>query len=93
VVPPFAGEGITSAIHSGLLAARAAGEALTRGDVSAAGLAGYRRARREHLGPAHRVNRWLERLVYRPDLAGPVLAALAAVPGLTRGLVRRTRLA
>jgi len=93
VVPPFAGEGITSAIHSGLLAARAAGEALARGDVSATGLAGYRRARREHLVPAHRVNRWLERLVYRPAVAGAVLAALDAVPSLTRGLVRRTRLA
>ena len=91
VVPPFTGDGITAAIRSGILAAETAEGALARDDCSQAVLGGYARARRNALEPAARAGRALERLMYRPALAAPVLALLGSMPGMARALVRATR--
>ena len=93
VVPPFSGEGIVAALRSGSLAGRAAAEALDRSDPSAAALAGYRRARRSQLASPLRVIGLLERLVYRPGLAGTHLGLLGRHPGWVQALVRATRFA
>ena len=87
VVPPFAGDGISAALHSGRLAARAAHEALAganpRTDL-------YRRRRRRTLDPARHLGRVLEQVIHRPALAGPLFSILG--PRTGRALARATRI-
>ena len=93
VVPPFAGEGITAALHSGILAAQTADEALARGDLSAASMAGPVKQRGQRLRRARRMSRLLEPLMYQPALAGSLMSLLQVVPGAPELLLRSTRLA
>ena len=87
VVPPFAGEGISMAIRSGLLCADAA-----EGALSGYAPREYERSRRQALEPARRASRVLEPLLYRPGLAGPLLGLLGNAPSLAQALVRATRI-
>ena len=88
---PFTGEGIFTALHSAELAAQTVVDALRAGDVSAAALSAYDRARRAAFADKARVTRLLQALIARRSLANlaarwlmrrpPVLAALLGVIG------------
>jgi geranylgeranyl reductase family protein len=69
---PLTGEGVFSALRGAELAAEAAGRALARGDVSAAGLAEYSRARREAFADKQRFTRALQFVVARRRLGNLV---------------------
>ena len=74
---PLTGEGIFSALRGAELAAETASRALARGDVSAAGLAEYREARRAGFGDKQRFTRALQFVIARRRLANFVAHALA----------------
>ena len=87
---PLTGEGVFSALRGAELAAETAGRALTRGDVSAAGLAEYRDARRAAFGDKQRFTRALQFVIGRRRLSNAVAHALARRPellDLTLGVV------
>ncbi len=92
VVPPFSGDGIAAALYSGILAARTAHAALETGDVTASGLSCYRVRRRRHMASPMAVSGLLERLLYRPTLAGALLPVLQRTPAVPQFLLRSTRL-
>ena len=89
VVPPFAGDGISAALRSGILTAEAADEAWGDSPKPLCAAA-YRRGRRRALAPSRRLSRLLEKLVHRPALAGPLLEVLG--PRTARALTRATRI-
>jgi flavin-dependent dehydrogenase len=74
---PLTGEGVFSALRGAELAAETAGRALTRGDVSAAGLAEYQGARRAAFGDKQRFTRALQFVIARRRLSNVVAHALA----------------
>jgi menaquinone-9 beta-reductase len=88
---PFTGEGIFSALRSAELAAETVVDALRAGDVSAAALSAYDRARRAAFADKARVTRLLQALIARRSVANlaarwfagrpRVLAALLGVIG------------
>jgi flavin-dependent dehydrogenase len=92
VVPPFAGDGISAALCSGILAARTANAALDDGDVTAARLSSYRAGRRRHMARPMVISGLLEHLFYRPALASALLPVLQRTPAVPRFLLRSTRL-
>jgi menaquinone-9 beta-reductase len=88
---PFTGEGIFTALRSAELAAETVVDALRAGDVSAAALSAYDRARRAAFADKARVTRLLQALIARRSVANlaarwfagrpRVLAALLGVVG------------
>ena len=87
---PLTGEGVFSALRGAELAAETAGRALSRGDVSASGLAEYRDARRAAFGDKQRFTRALQFVIGRRRLSNAVAHALARRPellDLTLGVV------
>jgi flavin-dependent dehydrogenase len=74
---PLTGEGVFTALRGAELAAEVAGRALARGDVSAAGLAGYRDARRAAFGDKQRFTRALQFVVGHRRVSNAVAHALA----------------
>jgi len=96
---PFTGEGIFTALRSAELAVETIVGALRRGNVSAATLAGYARARRAAFADKARVTHALQMLIGRRGLANSaarVLAhrprALAAILGVIGDYVPARRL-
>ena len=87
---PLTGEGVFSALRGAELAAETAGRALSRGDVSASGLADYRDARRAAFGDKQRFTRALQFVIARRRVSNVVAHALARRPellDLTLGVV------
>ena len=74
---PFSGEGIFNGLRSAELAAETAVRALRRGDLSAAALAGYDRARRLASRDKERVTRALQLLISHRALANLTARLLA----------------
>jgi len=79
---PFTGEGIFSALRSAELAAEVAHEALGTGDLSAARLAAFGRARRLAFKDKERLTRLLQVVISRRWLANLVAHRLARRPDL-----------
>jgi flavin-dependent dehydrogenase len=74
---PLTGEGVFTALRGAELAAEAAGRALARDDVSAAGLAPYRQARRAAFGDKQRFTSALQFVIARRGLSNAVARHLA----------------
>ena len=74
---PLTGEGVFSALRGAELAAETAGRALTRGDLSTAGLAQYREARRAVFGGKQHFTRALQFIIARRRLSNLVAHTLA----------------
>ena len=79
---PLTGEGVFSALRGAELAAETAGRALTRGDLSAAGLAEYRDARRAVFGHKQHFTRALQFVIGHRRLSNVVAHSLARRPEL-----------
>ena len=79
---PFSGEGIFNGLRSAELAAETAVRALRRGDLSAAALAGYDRARRLASRDKERVTHALQFLIAHRALANLTARLLARHQGL-----------
>lgn len=84
---PFTGEGIFRALRGAELAAETLHAALLRGDLSAAALAPYERARRRAFSPGERLQRVIEAFVSRPALLGWTAGRLARHPEVADTLV------
>jgi menaquinone-9 beta-reductase len=84
---PFTGEGIFTALRSAELAADAVLGALRAGDVSAAALAVYHRARRAAFADKERLTRVLQTVIGRRRLANLVAHWLAARPRVLAALL------
>ena len=80
---PFTGEGIYDALRGGELAAGVIANALTRGDVSAAGLAPYASARRTEFASKRRAALLVQAFVRAPRLLDYAVARIAARPDIT----------
>ncbi|HEX8394595.1 MAG TPA: NAD(P)/FAD-dependent oxidoreductase [Longimicrobium sp.] len=87
---PFTGQGIFRALRGAELAAEAVEAALHAGDVSAAALAGYERARRRAFGPGERLQHLVEAFVSRPRLLGWAAGRFARRPVLGDAIIRAT---
>jgi geranylgeranyl reductase family protein len=79
---PFLGEGISVALMSGRLAARAAAKALATGDVSAGSLSEYERELRWRFHARHRGYLAAERWCRVASVVNLVVAKAAGVPAL-----------
>jgi flavin-dependent dehydrogenase len=79
---PLTGEGVFSALRGAELAAETAGRAVTRGDVSVAGLAEYREARRQAFTDKQRFIRALQFIIARRRLSNFTAHTLARRPDL-----------
>lgn len=79
---PFTGEGIFTALRSAELAAEVAHAALSAGDVSAAALRPFQRARRTAFRDKARLTRLLQLVISRRSLANFVAHRLAVRPEL-----------
>jgi flavin-dependent dehydrogenase len=85
---PFTGEGIFSALRGAELLAGVAGEALAcTGTVSAARLAGYRRARRRAFAGKWAVERLIGYGMWWPRLFDRAVARLGRRPGMAHTLI------
>jgi flavin-dependent dehydrogenase len=87
---PFTGEGVFAALRGAELAVETAARALAQGDLSAAGLSGYARARRAAFRDKDRFTRALHAVVGRrrlANLAARLLARRPAVVDLVLGVV------
>jgi len=84
---PFTGEGIYTALRSAELAAEAITGALRAGDVSAARLAAFARARREAFAGKARVTRALQAVIGRRRLANAAARLLVRRPALLEVLL------
>jgi len=87
---PFTGQGIFRALRGAELAAEAVGAALRRGDVSAAALSGYDRARRRAFGPGERLQQVIEAFVSRPRALAAAARRLDRRPEAADALIRVT---
>jgi flavin-dependent dehydrogenase len=84
---PFTGEGIFTALRSAELAVETIARALRAGDVSAAALAAYERARRTAFAGKERVTRALQMVIRHRRLANWTCRALARRPGALDALL------
>jgi len=84
---PFTGEGIFTALHSAELAAETVVDALRAGDVSAAALSAYDRARRAAFADKARVTRLLQALIARRSVANLAARWLAGRPRVLAALL------
>jgi geranylgeranyl reductase family protein len=87
---PFTGQGIFRALRGAGLAARTAAAALRAGDLSAAALAPYERARRHAFRPGERMQHLVEAFVARPALLRQVARRFARSPVLGDAIIRVT---
>ena len=87
VSEPVTGEGIYFAMRSGLLAAKTIDFALRRGNLTAAGLAGYERACRRAFRSRLALNALMRFAVYRPALIDPFIRLSAKNGRLLNSLV------
>ncbi|HEX2188786.1 MAG TPA: FAD-dependent oxidoreductase [Longimicrobiaceae bacterium] len=87
---PFTGQGIFRALRGAELAADAVRGALLAGDVSAAALSGYERARRRAFGGGERLQRLVEAFVSRPRALAAVARRLDRRPEVADALIRVT---
>ena len=87
---PFTGQGIFRSLRGAELAARTADAALRAGDLSAAALAPYERARRRAFGPGERVQHLVEAFVSRPALLRLVSRRFSRRPALGDAIIRVT---
>jgi menaquinone-9 beta-reductase len=85
---PFTGQGIFRALRGAELAAGVLDAALRGGEITAASLAPYERARRRAFAAGERMQRLVEAVVSRPWLMRPVAARLAARPVVADALVQ-----
>lgn len=86
-VEPMTGQGISFALQSGYLAAKAAAHALVRGDLSREALQPYARERARQFAGRLKVARWIQHLVFRTPLTPHLVKRLATHPGLARQLL------
>jgi len=84
---PFTGEGLFTALRSAELLADVAHAALARGDVSAAALSGYARARRRAFGDKEWLTRGLQWLIRHRRLSNRAARAIAPHPRLVEALM------
>ena len=84
---PFTGEGVFTALRSAELATETVTDALRAGDVSAAVLAGYERARARAFVGKERVTRALQAVIRHRRVANVACRALARRPGLLDALL------
>jgi flavin-dependent dehydrogenase len=87
VSEPVTGEGIYFAMRSGLLAAETIDLALRRGNLGAAGLAGYERDCRRAFRSRLALNALLRFAIYRPALLNPFIRLSAKNGRLLNSLV------
>ncbi len=87
VSEPITGEGIYFAMRSGMLAAETIDFALRRGNLTAAGLAGYERSCRAAFRSRLALNSLLRFAVYRPALLEPIIRFSAHNQRLLHSLV------
>jgi len=91
MIAPLAGDGMSMALHSGLLAA----DHITRylwGESDAVTLKRlYTTAWREQFAARIRLGRWLQASLFRPALLSAVLTLINAAPALGQYFVRQTR--
>ena len=87
LVNPVTGEGIDFALESGEIAARAAGEALRRGDVSLRGLRAYERALRRSFRPWFAAIRRVQPRVMQQRRLSALIAKSRRQPRLGRTVV------
>jgi flavin-dependent dehydrogenase len=87
---PFTGQGIYRALRGAELAASAIDHALRTGDVSAAALGSYERARRRAFGPGERLQHVIEAFVARPELLRWAADRFAQRPALGNAIIRAT---
>jgi flavin-dependent dehydrogenase/SAM-dependent methyltransferase len=87
---PFTGQGIYRALHGARLAADAADAALRVGNVSAAALMPYERARRRAFAPGERMQRVVEAFVARPTWLAAVADRFTRRPALGDAMIRIT---
>jgi flavin-dependent dehydrogenase len=87
VSEPVTGEGIYFAMRSGLLAAETIDFALRRGNLGAAGLAGYERDCRRAFRSRLALNALLRFAIYRPALLDPFIRLSAKNGRLLNSLV------
>ena len=87
LVNPVTGEGIDLAMESGVLAAEAAHAALSRGDVSAAGLRPYERVLKRRFARTFRGLRLLRSRVMRPRALDILIRRAHRHPGMARRIM------
>jgi flavin-dependent dehydrogenase len=88
---PFAGDGISMALHSGAMAATEFATYLTGECSPQAALLAYDRAYREFLEPVLKTGAQLRRLIQLPRLGRFAAASLLKFPPLARLAVKQTR--
>ena len=93
VTEPVTGEGIYFALRSGQLAASTLAGVLRQGRWNDAVLRQYERACRNAFSARLRLNRWIQFLMYRPQLLGAVLRLFTEQRWFLDSLVRRVCLA
>ena len=84
LVSPLSGSGIHHALQSGTSAARAAIDALERGDVRARSLRAHERRMRFSVGARLRIESWAHRTIGNPRRIDAFAALIANVPGSNR---------
>lgn len=87
---PFTGQGIFGALRDGELAAEVADAALRSGDLSAAALAPYQRARRTAVASGVRLQHLIEAFVSRPRLLALAASRLHRHPAVADALIAVT---
>ena len=90
-IDPFAGDGISLALHSGTLAGQALAPFLQGKTSLAQAREDYRRNYRRHLAPALRHAGWVRRLLSAPTWMRTAAVRLAGTKVVGRWLVRSTR--
>ena len=88
---PFAGDGISMALHTGRLAANALAEHLRGRSSLKAAVERYRRAHRELIQPALRNAARLRRLIAMPKVLRAGALTLLDIPVVGSWAVRKTR--
>jgi flavin-dependent dehydrogenase len=92
-IDPFVGDGMTLALHSGILAVEAmAGFAKNHCDRRSAAQS-YDREYRCKLLPAFRRARWIRKMIYLPGVVRIPLGRLMQMTGVTQSLLKATRIA
>lgn len=89
-IEPMTGQGIFFALRAGTLAAEAAADALTAGDLSARRLHGYARRRAQEVAGKLWVSRVVGSLALRPRLTPRLVRRLASRPALAGRLLGAT---
>jgi len=84
LVSPLSGSGIHHALQSGASAARAAIDALARGDVRARSLRAHERRMRFSVGARLRIESWAHRTIGNPRRIDAFATVLEAIPGSNR---------